>query len=174
MFLEVVVMKLKALSAVIICCLAFSLFGCSNLSYNAKLYNAENRINNDFAINNLIRNVYYSQSDSDEKFFSDDETYPESRTFIIENLEEYNKIFNNNIEDLNVDFNKQMLIVYTFRATDHRNLKLISVNLQDKLLKITFETIFESGTGDTSTPYQRWIVIKLDKVEMESIEFKQK
>lgn len=167
-------MKLKALSVVIVCCLAFSLFGCSNLSYNAKLYNADTWINNDFADNNLIRNVYYSQSDSDEKFFSDDETYPESRIFIIENLKEYNKIFNNNIEDLNADFNKQMLIVYAFRATDHRNLKLISVNLQDKLLKITFETIFKSGTGDTSTPYQRWIVIKLDKVEMESIEFKQK
>ena len=166
-------MKLKALSTVIVCCLAFSLFGCGNLSYNAKLYNADTWINNDFADNNLIRNVYYSQSDSDEKFFSDDETYPESRTFIIENLKEYNKIFNN-IEDLNVDFNKQMLIVYAFRATDHRNLKLISVNLQDKLLKITFETIFKSGTGDTSTPYQRWIVIKLDKVERESIEFKQK
>lgn len=169
----VVVMKLKALSVVIVCCLAFSLFGCSNLSYNAKLYNADTWINNDFADNNLIRNVYYSQSDSDEKFFSDDETYPESRTFIIENLKEYNKIFNN-IEDLNVDFDKQVLIVYTFRATDHRNLKLISVNLQDKILKITFETIFKSGTGDTSTPYQRWIVIKLDKVEMEAVEFKQK
>lgn len=169
-------MKLKALSAVIVCCLAFSLFGCSNLSYNAKLYNADTWINNDFADNSLIRNVYYSQSDSDEKFFSDDETCPESRTFIIENLEEHNTIFNNDIdiEDLNVDFNKQMLIVYTFRATDHRNLKLISVNFQDKILKITFETIFKSGTGDTSTPYQRWIVIKLDKVGMEAVEFKQK
>ena len=108
--MEVFVMKLKALSAVIVCCLAFSLFGCSNLSYNAKLYNADTWINNDFADNNLIRNVYYSQSDSDEKFFSDDETYPESRIFIIENLKEYNKIFNNNIEDLNVDFNKQVRI----------------------------------------------------------------
>ena len=69
MFSEVVAMKLKALSVVIVCCLAFSLFGCSNLSYNAKLYNADTWINNDFADNNLIRNVYYSQSDSDEKFF---------------------------------------------------------------------------------------------------------
>lgn len=150
------------------------MMGCNHSSYNAKLYDASNWINNDFADNNLIRNVYYSQSDSDEKFFLDDETYPESRTFIIENLEEYNKIFNNNVEDLNVDFNKQVLIVYTFRSTDHRNLKLISANLQDKILEITFETIFKSGTGDTSTPYQRWMVIKLDKVEIESVEFKQK
>ena len=89
-------------------------------------------------------------------------------------MEEYNKVFNNNVEDLNVDFNKQVLIVYTFRSTDHRNLKLISANLQDKILEITFETIFKSGTGDTSTPYQRWMVIKLDKVEIESVEFKQK
>ena len=108
--MEVFVIKLKALSAVIVCCLAFSLFGCSNLSYNAKLYNADTWINNDFADNNLIRNVYYSQSDSDEKFFSDDETYPESRIFIIEDLEEHNTIFNNDIEDLNVDFNKQVRI----------------------------------------------------------------
>lgn len=150
------------------------MMGCSNLSYNAKLYNADNWINNDFADNNLIRNVYYSRSDSDEKFFSDDETYPESRIFIIEDLEEHNTIFNNDIEDLNVDFNKQVLILYTFRAINHRNLKLTSVNLQDKILKITYETIFKSGTGDTSTPYQRWIVIKLDKVEMEAVEFKQK
>ncbi len=152
----------------------FFMMGCGNSYYNAKLYDATNWINSYFANNNLIRNVYYSQSDSDEKLFLDEETYPESRTFIIGNLEDHNKIFNDNIEDLNVDFNKQELIVYTFRSTDHRNLKLISVNLQDKILKITFETIHKSGTGDTSIPYQRWIVIQLEKVEMESIEFNQK
>ena len=32
--------------------------GCN--TYNAKLYNADNWINNDFAEDNLIRNVYYS------------------------------------------------------------------------------------------------------------------
>ena len=59
--------------------------GCN--TYNAKLYNADNWINNDFAEDNLIRNVYYSQSGSGENVLSDDETYPESRTFIVENSE---------------------------------------------------------------------------------------
>lgn len=102
---------------------------------------------------------------------SDDETYPESRTFIVENSEVYNRIFNNDIENFDVDFNKQMLIVYTFRAINHRNLKLISVNLQDAILRITFESISKSGIGDTCMPYQRWIVIKLDKIEVKSVEF---
>ena len=69
--------------------------GCN--TYNAKLYNADNWINNDFAEDNLIRNVYYSQSGSGENVLSDDETYPESRTFIVENSEVYNRIFNNDI-----------------------------------------------------------------------------
>lgn len=143
--------------------------GCN--TYNAKLYNADNWINNDFAEDNLIRNVYYSQSGSGENVLSDDETYPESRTFIVENSEVYNRIFNNDIENFDVDFNKQMLIVYTFRDINHRNLKLISVNLQDAILRITFESISKSGIGDTCMPYQRWIVIKLDKIEVKSVEF---
>jgi hypothetical protein len=132
-------------------------------------YDADNWINDEFANTNLIRNVYYSYDD--EIFFTEDEDYPLSKTYIVENIEEYDKIFLNNINELNIDFNKQMLIVYSFGAINHRELKLVSTDLQDKILKITFKSISKTGVGDTSMPYQRWIVIKQDKVEVASTEF---
>ena len=136
-----------------------TIFACLILTVGCNTYNAK------------LYNIYYSQSGSGENVLSDDETYPESRTFIVENSEVYNRIFNNDIENFDVDFNKQMLIVYTFMAINHRNLKLISVNLQDAILRITFESVSKSGIGDTCIPYQRWIVIKLDKIEVKSVEF---
>ncbi|MDE7405423.1 MAG: hypothetical protein K2M89_00930 [Clostridiales bacterium] len=153
----------------------FIMTGCrtgnGNIAYNAVLYNADNWINEDFANDNMIRNIHYYDDEHNEIIFTNDESYPSSRTFIVENLEDYDKIFINNINELDVDFNKQMLIVYTFMAISRKKLTLVSTDLQDKKLKITYKSISKAGVGDTCMPYQRWIVIKQDKVEVESVEF---
>lgn len=150
----------------------FFMFGCSNLSYNAKLYdNANAWINEGFAQQNFIRNVYY---DIEEGFLANEETYPLDRVFIIDNADTYNEIFVSNINELDVDFDNQILILYTFRAINRRNLKLVAVNKQDSKLIIEYEVESKYGVGDTSTPYQRWIVVKIDKEIFTSVEFKGK
>lgn len=143
--------------------------GCDNMPYNAKIYHADNWIKSDFANDNLIRNTYYFSDDSDEEFHTEGEEYPLSRTFIVESDEERDKIFIEN--KVHADFNNQIVIVHTFRATNHREINLVSVRMQDNVLKITFESPSKSKVIDTCMPYQRWIVIKLDKVEFASVEF---
>lgn len=135
---------------------------CGKVRYNAELYDdASDRINEDFASENLVR-------------ISPDDDYPTSLTFIVTGEEEYNRIFKENIDELKVDFDKQMIIVYTFRTVSHRKVKLYSLNIKDDVLKITYKEEEKYGVGDASRPYQRWFAVKLDKTTITSVLFEKK
>ena len=57
------------------------LTGCSNIKYNAQLFDfAVNRIKEDFINDNLVDNL-------------ENNKYPTERVFIVKNQEEYNKTF---------------------------------------------------------------------------------
>lgn len=139
-----------------------SLSACGKVKYNAELYyDVSGWINEDFASENLVRISPYDD-------------YPTSLNFIVTGEEEYNRIFKENIDALKIDFDKQMIIVYTFRTVSHRKARLYSLNIKDDALKITYKEEEKYGVGDASRPYQRWLAVKLDKIAVSSVLFEEK
>ena len=158
---------------VFVACL-FATFGCSVGKYNATFFDdAENLINAEFAEKNLIGNVYYLNGDEGE-YITTDDSYPKNRTFVIRDTEQLKEILVSNAEELKVDFNKQMLIVYTYGALNRRKLELSDIKKNGDILQIFFKSETKTGVGDTCMPYQRWVVVKLNKSDFNLVEFKQK
>lgn len=140
---------------------ACMLAGCSNIKYNAKLFdNAVEWVNEDFADNNLVD--------------MEGATNPFDRTFIIMDQEEYNRIFVKNIDEFAIDFDSQMVVVYTFSTIYHRDNRLVDLDVEKSVLKITYKMQEKSGVGDASQPYQRWFVVILDKLNVNSVVFEEK
>ena len=79
-----------------------------------------------------------------------------------------------NIDDFDIDFDTQMLVVYTFETIYHRNNNLVSLEADEDVLTITYKMEKKSGVGDASQPYQRWFVVRLDKLDVDSVVFVEK
>lgn len=67
-----------------------------------------------------------------------------------------------------------MLIVYTFVDIYHRNNSLVSLDVVEDVLTITYKMQKKSGVGDASKPYQRWFVVRLDMLSVDSVVFVEK
>ena len=160
--------KIAIIGVVLMMCLCV-LVGCGN-NYNARLYdNANEYIKKEFAAENLTRGSYYGEQD----FYADD-TYPATRTFIVDNQTKYDEIFIAGLEEFDISFDKQMLIVYTFTTVYHRNNWITSVDVYNSVLTINYKMDEKFGVGDASRPYQRWFVVKLDALNITSVEFVEK
>ena len=144
------------------------LVGCSSSKYNAELYDtATDWINEEFASGNIVRRL----GDSEDK-----DPHPKTLTFIVENQEEYDQIFNDNADQLDIDFDTQMLVVYTFSTVYHRDNKITSMDIDNGVLTIIYKmdsnrSVIGLNRADASLPYQRWFVVKLDKQEINSVVF---
>lgn len=138
------------------------LTGCSSIKYNAQLFDfAVNWIKEDFINDDLVDNL-------------ENNKYPTERVFIVKNQEEYNKTFNKNVSNFDFNFDTQMLIVYTFVDIYHRNSSLVSLDVVEDVLTITYKMEKKSGVGDASKPYQRWFVVRLDTLSVDSVVFVEK
>lgn len=153
--------KIITLGLVFIMIFSF-LTGCSNIKYNAQLFDsATDWIKEDFINDNLVG-------------YSANSTYPTERVFVVKNQEEYNEIFIKSNDDFDIDFDTQMLVVYTFETIYHRNNSLVSLEVNEDVLNITYKMEKKSGVGDASQPYQRWFVVRLDKLDVDSVVFVEK
>ena len=160
--------------------------GCSSWKYHATLYDdAEDWINETFQKENMVSGAYYINKDfiygvsnpEDEETYIQYTTLPSDRLFIITEEEEYDRVFSIGSEELGLDFEDQILIVYTFPDTTRKNRLLVDMNLKDGVLEITHKkekTVKEyfAPVGDTCMPYQRWFVVKMDKLAIHSVSFK--
>lgn len=155
--------KSKFLSLWLAIIITFGLLtGCSNIKYNAQLFDfTVDWIKEDFINDNLVDNL-------------ENNKYPTERVFIVKNQEEYNETFNKNVSNFDFNFDTQMLIVYTFVDIYHRNNSLVSLDVVEDVLTITYKMKKKSGIGDASEPYQRWFVVKLDMLSVDSVVFVEK
>lgn len=155
--------KSKFLSLWLAIIITFGLLtGCSNIKYNAQLFDfTVDWIKEDFINDNLVDNL-------------ENNKYPTERVFIVKNQEEYNKTFNKNVSNFDFNFDTQMLIVYTFVDIYHRNNSLVSLDVAEDILTITYKMEKKSGVGDASKPYQRWFVVRLDMLSVDSVVFVEK
>jgi len=155
--------KVRIIRAGLALLLIFSLLpGCSNIKYNAQLFDSASAwIKEDFINDNPVG---YSANGS----------YPTERVFVVRNQEEYDEIFIESTDAFDVDFGTQMLVVYTFETIYHRNNNLVGSDINGDVLSITYEMEKKSGIGDASEPYQRWFVVRLDKLDVDSVVFVEK
>lgn len=161
--------------------LSIVLVGCSNDNDNTILYNAVmedrgsiaaaqtvNYFKEDFLLENKVSGVRYKNEnydptnpESEEYIF--DESSPKTITYVLDSLDKYEQVFNKNYE---IDYDKEILILYLFADTNC-TYSLNSVELNNNNLKITYK----SKINVTTAPERTFILIKMDKVEFENIEF---
>ena len=160
--------KVKYMTIGLVFVMLFSIIsGCSLSNYHATLYDsADGWIQEKFINANPLS-------------FDGGKTYPIKRVFVVNDKAQYDRIFVQNIEELAVDFDTQMLIVYTFVDTTRKNRQLVDMNLKDGVLEITYKKEkpikeYFAPVGDTCMPYLRWFVVKMDKLNSQAVVFNKK
>ncbi|MBQ7831741.1 MAG: hypothetical protein IJ393_06695 [Clostridia bacterium] len=166
--------KIKNFSILMVMILIFNLLsGCRGVKYNAVLYDMANSwIKEEFVEENPIQltgDIIENSTDSNSN-----ERYPLERSFIVNNEQEYKKIFIDGIEELNIDFEEQMILIYTFSTIYKRKNSLRSISVEDKTGKIVYQMETKYGIGDACPPYQRWFAVKLNKIDITAVEFQEK
>ncbi len=161
----------KTFMAGIILIMVFLLVACGN-KYNATIYSDTKALfNEDFLKENLTRSSHYF-NDKGEITASADQSYPKFLTFIVTTQEEYDSKF---IEfPPMVDFEKEMLLIYIFTAIKPNAYEIKKISLNNETLKIDFIAKRSGGfkfRNDTTIPMQKWLIIKIKKMEIMSVEF---
>lgn len=142
------------------------LLSCSKDNNNIRIINdnATGFINVDFYAKNLIRGAYY-----DNNYAYDDPDCPDSRTVLISNLEQFNSVFSSDAT-LDIDFQSEMLVVYSYTAINTRNLSIHKSSNIDGIFKIELITEKNISGKDTCIPYQRYVIIKINNTSFNEVE----
>lgn len=144
--------------------------GCFNNKYNAVLYDdqfgsVKEWINEDFLVENRVNGYYRDKND--ELIHITDKKGP--IVHILTEEEMYNEVFTDC--PLEIDFDKQMVILYIFSDNDQRNFRLKSTSVNDNVLQIEIER-YRSEKNDSVWTYQRCFMIVMDKLEVTDIQIK--
>ncbi len=169
-------MKNKVFSLMILMIFICILSSCSVYKYNAKIYNqAKEWISEDFLKENRVHGYYenenYIEGESDPTTeWIYEKNMPSKRTFIITEQYEFDKIFTKYEET--IDFEKEMVILYIFSDDSPRDyhLKKIIYENQELTVHIKLQHI-NSKIMDSVWTYQRCLMIKMDKLEADSVDF---
>jgi len=97
-----------------------------------------------------------------------DETIPKFRTFIITEKARLDEVFSVYPE---IDFEQEMVLMYGFTSICPRKIKITNITLDKKKLKINFKYKAGNGSNDTSAPRTRFLVIRMDKLDIDTVEF---
>jgi len=142
--------------------------------YNAIMYSKHNSwINPSFLADNKVsgafyKNENYNEDDSSNKYY-EDITSPKSRTFIIKEQETFDLIFSET--DLEVNFDEEIIVLYIF-ADSEGYLKYYITNILMEEPKVTiYYKLERSDKKGATQPYQRCLIVKMDKVNVEEVEF---
>ncbi len=126
------------------------------------------------------KNEDYVPGDPEWLEYIEDTTSPRSRTYIISNRQEFDETF---AEDCfsdykELDYEKYMLVVYMSKGFYHKGTALRRVELEDKHLTIEYyvkkektnTSIFNKHYLNTPAPGRLWIVVKMDKLDVDTAE----
>ena len=137
-----------------------TLASCSGHKYNAQMFDdIEQSINIDFIENNKINTSSIKDRSKQviQPVYSD---------------EQFEIVFKSDYK-IDLDYNKQFLIVFSFTSIYKNGHYLKEISLNNGELVITCD--FKEGafnTGYACEPYQRWCSIKMDLVDYNEITFK--
>lgn len=171
--------KLNIMALGLILLIAFSVFaGCSVKKYNAEMYSkSKDWVKTSFLEDKKVRGAYYPNPDyvegSDnptEKYYYD-EVSPKNRTFIIDNQETYDMIFNENA--LAVDFEKEIVYLFIFAdVSPSRYYYIDRISLEEDKVVIYYKLEKKyPPVGDATAPFQRCLIVKMKKLNLSNVEF---
>ena len=169
--------KILSFILIIFSCL-FVLGGCSGdkVYYHAKLNdNAVDIIREDFAAEHVFQTEKTEETvekDGKTTTYYYIKTIPSNYTFIVSDAATYDEIFIENELYEDIDFDKEILVVYSYKSTYVSDYFLTKVVVQSGVLKVVAKRYHKRLTGDACQPYQRWVVIRLDKVDFSSFDYK--
>jgi len=153
--------------------MALSLVACENkIPYNAVLYsNIKEWMNEEFLKENLTRGCYYFNDEGEVVTIANSKSYPIAVTKIVKNTADFDEIFSEFQPD--VDFAKEMLLVYVFTApTGIQPYRIANIALDDVVIKIQYKLEKSpANSGTASVPLQRVLVVKMDNLSIEAAEF---
>ena len=153
------------------------LTGCAAIRYGATLYSdAEEWLDDAFLEENKISTAYYRNPDFTDIHGSEPEwiTYPDepkTRTFIITEKEEYDRIFTKS--PVEVDFEKEMVILYTFLAHYPGGIKyeLKKTKVTDDTLTVEFDRQYIAPVTGVEPYYQAFFMLTMKKTEITEVKF---
>lgn len=157
-------MKLKIYFIIIIMFVfMFFLAGCAKAKYNVTI------VDNDYTFKQGILENYKTYGSFDEKNnnYINDKSVPEEYTLVIKTQNELNEMFS---VFPNVNFEKEMVIVYIYTGIYNAKRKITDVEYEEKELSIEFDYKLKMGTGSASIPMQRVLIIKMNLIDAYEID----
>ena len=137
-----------------------------DLPYNATFFDsAVEWIKEEFQNENPIKTVGFVGEDN-----GDD---PLTRTFVVTDSNYFESIFVDNFSGFEVDFDNEMVVVYTFGTEYVLPATITNMTLTNATLTINYQIQLIPGAGSAVRPFQRWFVVKLDKMDISSVQFEE-
>jgi hypothetical protein len=121
-------------------------------------------------VNRTYGTIYWNGIDDPgyAQSYEYDETSPQFRTFIITEQARVDEIFS---VCPDIDFEKDMVLMYAYTSVYGNRYHIIkSITLDNKNLKIEFK-ISENESNDASMPQTRFLVTKMNKLDIDTVEF---
>ncbi len=169
--------KVNIVALGLVLLMAFSVFaGCSVKKYDAVMYSKSKEwVKTSFLEDKKVRGAYYLNpdyveglDDPVEKYYYDEES-PRDRTFVIDNQDTYDMIFNENA--LAVDFEKEIVYLYTFADVyPTRNYYIDRISLEEDKVVICYK-LEKKNVNDSTAPFQRCLIVKMKKLNLSNVEF---
>jgi len=147
--------------------MAFSFFACGKkiiIPYHAVVVESGLSFQPDFLKNNMTYGAYYYDDNGE---LVSDRTSPGTRTYIITNQDEFDEVF---ISFPQIDFDKEMILLYCYTTENTNQRHIKSVELDGGILKIGFSPDRDT-TGIPPFFQRRILVVKIDEIEIETVEF---
>lgn len=164
---------MRIMYTIVLMCYLLGAAGCGD-TYNAELFNdAEQWILDDFLQKNRVKAYYlnenYDENNEQSERYIYDETAPLTRTFIITDDTAFDKIFQK--DAFAVDFANELLLLYIHpKIYPGRNYSLKKIAVEGKKVSVSVE-IEKRNVNDAAMPAQNCLLVKMDKIEVDSAEF---
>jgi hypothetical protein len=140
--------------------------GEETLPFNVKGIGLPLAYKEDFLKANTTYDAPYKNENGDWDL---DKTSPKFRTYIITEKARLDEVFSVHPD---VDFEKEMVVMYAYTSTSGRARKITSVTLDNKNLKIEFKYVEgKPGAGDAKGPETEFLVLRMDKLDIDTVEF---
>ena len=150
------------LAFLLMLCMSVSLVGCKKIDHNAIIITDGITYQEEWLEEN---HVYGAYGENGEENY--DQNTPKSRTYILKNQDELDEVFS---EFSEIDFEKEMVLVYCYRTIYIRKQVLEKVALDESVLNVEFNIVKgKIGHADASAPHRRILVVKLDKLDIEEV-----
>ncbi len=156
----------KIICTMLLLVLTLCMAGCNKeIPYNATIIKEKYEFNAEF----LIKNKTYGALLNDEVI--DNAEYPKERMIIIDNMDSFNEIFNC---FSTIDFDKEILLMHGFTTASNNEYKLKKINYENGKITIEYTDIKSNGAHapNASQPDTKWVVVKLERINVNAVEFK--